>query len=330
MNFNAAVDEFIRDWQTAGRINSRHTITAYRYALTCLGEDCGLRNPADIDRDNIKVTLQRWSGNTQRARRAALVAFFDWMLEEGYRHDNPARQTRRAKKTPPTVYRLNREEVVSLLNAAQTTVERRLVYLGICAGLRNSEMGGLQGRHFQRPGLVWVSGDIAKGGRERFVPVIGDLQPIWWEIHANVPHDAWVIQSRKKVGANGMSRAQIGRIVTRVGERAGITARVYPHLLRHAFGDHIARYAGMKNAQFLLGHASVQTTEMYTGKPTTDDLAAAIGAFGFLDPAPDVVAPGGLHNAENAESRQVNAFGELLIRLRQELQPVAASLGEGA
>lgn len=328
MKFDAAVDMFIQDWQTAGRINSRHTVVAYRYALTCLGQDSGRRDPATIDRDNVKVTLQRWSGNTQRARRAALVAFFDWMLEEGYRQDNPARQTRRAKKTPATVYRLNRNEVVALLNAAVTPAEKRLIFLGICAGLRNSEMGGLQGRHFQRPGLVWVSADIAKGSRERFVPVIGDLEPIWWDIHANVSYDGWVIQSRKRVGANGMSRAQIGRIVHQVGERAGINARVYPHLLRHAFGDHIARYAGMKNAQFLLGHASVQTTEMYTGKPTTDDLAAAIGAFGFLDGSAGVAPVVSRHNAENSPTPDVNAFGELLVRLRRELEPVAARLGD--
>ena len=44
--------------------------------------------------------------------------------------------------------------------------------------------------------------------------------------------------------------------------------------MRHAFGDHIARYAGIKNAQALLGHADVGTTQVYTGAPTLDELAA--------------------------------------------------------
>ncbi|WP_028060499.1 tyrosine-type recombinase/integrase [Candidatus Solirubrobacter pratensis] len=38
--------------------------------------------------------------------------------------------------------------------------------------------------------------------------------------------------------------------------------------MRHAFGDHVARHAGIKNAQALLGHADVGTTQMYTGAPT--------------------------------------------------------------
>jgi site-specific recombinase XerD len=43
--------------------------------------------------------------------------------------------------------------------------------------------------------------------------------------------------------------------------------------MRHAFGDHVARYAGIQNAQALLGHADVGTTQMYTGAPTLDELA---------------------------------------------------------
>jgi integrase len=71
------------------------------------------------------------------------------------------------------------------------------------------------------------------------------------------------------------------RLVARVGERVGISARVHTHLLRHAFGDHIARHAGIRNAQFLLGHADVGTTETYVGKPTLDELARAIAGFTF-------------------------------------------------
>jgi site-specific recombinase XerD len=99
MKFDAAVDEFLAEYTTAGRINSKNTLAAYRYALECLGKDCGNRDPRTIGRNDVKKTLARWPGaNTQRARRAAIVAFFDWAMEEGYRKDNPARQTRRPKK----------------------------------------------------------------------------------------------------------------------------------------------------------------------------------------------------------------------------------------
>jgi hypothetical protein len=51
--------------------------------------------------------------------------------------------------------------------------------------------------------------------------------------------------------------------------------------MRHAFGDHVARHAGIKNAQALLGHADVGTTQMYTGAPTLDELAKAIEGYRF-------------------------------------------------
>jgi hypothetical protein len=58
-------------------------------------------------------------------------------------------------------------------------------------------------------------------------------------------------------------------------------AHLTPHSMRHAFGDHVARHAGIKNAQALLGHADVGTTQMYTGAPTLDELAKAIEGYRF-------------------------------------------------
>jgi integrase len=66
-----------------------------------------------------------------------------------------------------------------------------------------------------------------------------------------------------------------------LGHRAGIHAHLTPHLMRHAFGDHVSRHPGIRNAQALLGHADVGTTQMYTGAPRLDELAAAIAGYRF-------------------------------------------------
>ena len=74
----------------------------------------------------------------------------------------------------------------------------------------------------------------------------------------------------------------IGRIVEEVAIRAGIAAHVYPHLLRHAYGDHVAKYAGLRAAQALLGHASVDTTaSTYVDKPGLDELAVSVQGFRY-------------------------------------------------
>jgi integrase len=66
-----------------------------------------------------------------------------------------------------------------------------------------------------------------------------------------------------------------------IAARAGI--HVHPHVMRHAFGDHVARFAGIKNAQALLGHADVGTTQIDTGAPTLDELAAAVRGIRFAE-----------------------------------------------
>jgi integrase/recombinase XerD len=293
VKFSRAIDLYIADMRAEGRINSPRSERSYRGALYHHCDDLDNRDPSYVGREDVKRTLRRWPHpNTQRKNRAVLVSFYDWAMEEGYRRDNPARQTRRPKARPPKVYRLTRAEAAALLAAAETVRERRIAHIGICAGARNRELRGLQGRHFQRAGWVWISADIAKGGRQRWVPVLPELEPIAREIRETVAHDEYVIPAQRwrDPGANSCrgdlsrrpsSSQALRTAVMELAARAGIHAHVHPHVMRHAFGDHVARYAGIKNAQALLGHADVGTTQVYTGAPTLDELAAAIQGIRF-------------------------------------------------
>lgn len=303
MRFDEAIEEFLRDKRAAGQINSPRTEVSYRSRLDALGVDCGNRDPRTIGREDVKTTLRRWDHpNTQRHARTVMVSFFDWAMEEGIRETNPARQTRRPKKRPSSVYRMTRGEVVALMQACGNERERRLIYIGLLAGLRNQELRGLQRRHFERPGAVWVSPDIAKGGRERFIPVLAELEPVVERILRDVgpttrDGEHWigeyVIPARRSVGgryqtlyrevpSKPASPQTLLRLVSAVGRSAGIGAHIYPHLLRHAHGDHVARYAGAGVAQATLGHASIDTTVgTYTGAKTLDELTVSLAGFRF-------------------------------------------------
>jgi integrase/recombinase XerD len=296
VRMTAAIDEFVLDMTASGRFNSPRTEASYRRTLELHADDVENRDPRYTNRDDVKRTLRRWSGpNTKAKQRSMLVSFYDYLLEEGWRKDNPARQTRRPRKRPPKVYRLTRPETWALLQAARARRERRAIYLGVCAGLRRGELIGLQGRHFQRQGWVWVSEDIAKGGRERWVPVIADLAPIVDEIRADVGLGEYVLPS-EQFGDPGINRRPVPRrcqpsspqalwrLVRRVGVDAGIGVPVTPHMLRHAFADHLARFTGVRIAQAMLGHADVSTTQAYLGAVPLDDLVAATAGFSFLHP----------------------------------------------
>ena len=303
MRFSVAIDAFIEDMRAQARINSGRTEVAYRATLNRHAEDIANRDPATANRQDVKRTLARWNHpNTQRTCRAHLVSFYRWTMEEGYRKDNPAEQTRRAKQRPPDVYRLTADEAARMLDACRGRRERWAVYLGICAGLRSQELRGLQGRHFARPGSIWVSPEIAKGGRGRWVPVLPELEPIVADIREQLEDDDFVLPAQRWRDP-GRNRSQIDRakhpssaqalyyLVKRVAARAGITGNVSPHTMRHAFADHIARSAGVRNAQAMLGHANIGTTQGYLGAPTLDELAAAVKGLSFVKSAERLFSP---------------------------------------
>jgi hypothetical protein len=139
----------------------------------------GLQPVARRRRSVPRRTLERWPNpNTRRKNRSILVSFYDWAMQElePPRDSNPARQTRPPKVRKPQVYRMTRDEVVAFLHAATTRREQRVAFLGVCAGIRNHELRHLQCRHFERPGWVHVSAEIAKGGRERWMPILLELE----------------------------------------------------------------------------------------------------------------------------------------------------------
>lgn len=286
--FDQAIDLFLEDAFALGRLTTARSAAEYRRTVRKHADDAHGLGPTEAGRDEIKATLRRWDHpNTKRRKRSMLVSFYDWVVEEGLRPDNPARQVRAPRGREPRVRRLTLDEVRAVLNAATGRSERRIVYLAACAGLRCSELRLLQGLHFARKGWILVSAELAKGGRERWLPVMVDLEPVIEEIRTTTEAEHFVLPATRWVRSDrGLApverpekpcdRKTIWRRVKRIGQRARIGTAVHPHQLRHAFADRVTRMAGLHAAQALLGHASIQTTEGYLTRPSPDELAEAM------------------------------------------------------
>jgi integrase len=158
------------------------------------------RDPRSTFREDVKRTLERWPNpNTRRKNRSILVSFYDWAMQEldPPRDNNPARQTRPPKARKPHVYRMTRAEVVAFLGAAANRRETRVAYLGVCAGTRNYELRHLQRRHFERPGWVHISADIAK--------VVANAGSRCWPSSRRSSQRSWPTSSRPNGTPSGGS-----------------------------------------------------------------------------------------------------------------------------
>jgi integrase len=290
MSFTQVLNEYVADMRSQGRINSVNTERAYRAKLAKHGDDLGNANPRTATRRDVKATLRRWSGNTQKHGHAILSSFYKWCMEEGLRPDSPVMQVRSPKARQAQVYKMTQDEVLTLLREADKDQrDRWMARLGVCAGLRAQELLGVQGRHFARPGWVWVSEGIGKGMKERWIPVIPDLAEVAEEIRAEVGEYEFVLAPRKWPNGDRVAGGTVGfhrdrrltypalhKVVVALGKRAGIAGRVTPHTLRHAFGDYVARTCGIRVAQALMGHARISTTQKYTNDLSLDELAQAV------------------------------------------------------
>lgn len=145
--------------------------------------------------------------------------------------------------------------------------DRAMLELMYAAGLRASEVAGLEAREYNPTlGVLLVTG---KGSKQRLVPIgapardatdryLEDLRPAL----AASGHDA----GRLLLSNSGrpLERVAVWQIVRRTATRAGLTD-VHPHMLRHSFATHLlAGGADLRVVQELLGHSDIATTQVYT------------------------------------------------------------------
>ena len=197
-------------------------------------------------------------------------ALLDGLVPDDVAHEvRPPTPARRLPKAVPV------ESVVALIEATAAVEgprglrDRALLELLYGTGARISEAVGLAVDDLDRgQSTVRLAG---KGGKERVVPVGS---------YALKAVEDYLVRARPALAANGrarggvlflnarggpLSRQSAWSILRSAAERAGVTAEISPHTLRHSFATHLLDGgADVRVVQELLGHASVTTTQVYT------------------------------------------------------------------
>jgi integrase/recombinase XerC len=135
------------------------------------------------------------------------------------------------------------------------------------SGLRISEALSLKRRDVPKPGEGDVLIVTGKGNKTRMVPVLQNVLALIAEYVGMCPHvlaqDAPIF-----VGARGgpLSPRIIQLTMERMRGALGLPDSATPHALRHSFATHLLSRGGdLRAIQELLGHASLSTTQIYTG-----------------------------------------------------------------
>ncbi|MFL6090512.1 MAG: site-specific tyrosine recombinase XerD [Aeromicrobium sp.] len=163
------------------------------------------------------------------------------------------------------------EAILAAAAAPGTTLAKRdraLLEFLYGTGARISEAVGLDIDDFDAvEGSVLLRG---KGSKQRIVPV-GSLAVAALQDYLAVGRPALVSAKSPSaamfLNARGgrLSRQSAWTVLVKAAERAGVTAEVSPHTLRHSFATHLLDGgADVRVVQELLGHASVTTTQVYT------------------------------------------------------------------
>lgn len=258
---------------------ARNTLSAYRSDLALASDFLeGRLAGADVVAvTRLSAGWQDFARATVARKAAALRRFFGFLVDEGYRADDPSHALPRpgtARRLPRT---LDRTDVDRLFETIALRIERNaarpadlrlsaLIELLYGSGLRASELVSLDVRAIaaDRP-FVIVKG---KGGRERLVPVCDRAHAAvlaWRRVRTG--GDPWLFPS----GRAHLSRVRLFQLLRELATEAGIPPeRVSPHVLRHAFATHLLEGgADLRALQTMLGHADIATTEIYTHVQTS-------------------------------------------------------------
>ena len=260
---------------------SDNTINSYvldvEKLIAFLKENNTTESPVNISKETIKEfvyqTAKQLNARSQSRLISGLKGFFNYLVFENYRDDNPVDHIEAPKigrKLPDT---LSLNEINTLIAAIdlshpQGTRNKAILETLYGCGLRVSELINLKiSDLFFNEGFIKVTG---KGDKQRFVPIMEHTQKyidiykseIRNQLNINPEHSDILFLNRR---GKQLTRAMIFTIIKNLAKTINLQKTISPHTFRHSFATHLLENgADLRAIQLMLGHESITTTEIYT------------------------------------------------------------------
>ena len=233
-------------------------------------------SPINITEETIQQFIYTVSKQVNARSQARIISglksFFNYLVFEDYRTDNPLEiieTPKTGRKLPDT---LSLEEIDAIINAidlCSNEGERNRAMLETLygCGLRVSELLELKiSDLFFDEGFIKITG---KGNKQRFVP-IGNSTQKYIQIYKDTVRNHLKIKKGfedtlflNRRGSQ-LTRAMIFTIIKDLASKINLNKTISPHTLRHSFATHLLENgADLRSIQLMLGHESITTTEIY-------------------------------------------------------------------
>ncbi len=275
------------EYLTVSKGYSQHTIDNYEADIELFeaflareGVSLEQVDPSVVRNFMTEQLLKARGGNPKRSlarRMSALRGYFDFLVREGVVQGNVFRlmsSPRQDKKLPQVLYV---DEVLRLLDAnAKRTDElairdQAILELLYASGMRASELVNLKATDIDFRGKAIRV--VGKGDKQRLVPFNNaaavaiktyqkDLRPKLLPHNHTTrrPMELFLSAQGKKLTVKGLEY-----ILNQVEAKTGIYLGLHPHELRHSFATHLLdNGADLKMIQEMLGHSTIDTTQVYT------------------------------------------------------------------
>ena len=276
-------DQALQDYGHYLRIErglSDNSIKNYSWDITKLINFLKDNSLSDNPKRVQKETLQQFIyevAKTMNPRSQAriisgLKSFFNYLVFEDYREDNPMdliESPKIGRKLPDTLSEDEINKIIEAIDLSKAEGERNRAMLETLygCGLRVSELVDLKiSDLFFEEDFIKVTG---KGDKQRFVP-ISEVNKKYITIYRK---EVRVHQDIKKgfedilfLNRRGrqLTRAMIFTIIKRLAVEINLKKSISPHTFRHSFATHLLQNgADLRAIQQMLGHESITTTEVY-------------------------------------------------------------------
>lgn len=204
---------------------------------------------------------------------AGIRSFLRYLEKKGMANATGARAVRSPKQPRSLPKPLTATQALSVVSAQEQLAEEpwiaarnsALLTLLYGCGLRISEALNLTPADFAAdPTSLRITG---KGGKTRLVPLIAEATA---SVQTYISLCPYVLAPDNFLfrGARGakLQQAIIQREMQKMRSALGLADTATPHALRHSFATHLLGSGGdLRTIQELLGHASLSTTQVYTG-----------------------------------------------------------------